>query len=322
MKSDKNGEICTKRYKNLLPEVMSNTIVAVTTGVTSILIIICIIGNSLVCAVIKRNRDMRTPINYLLVNIAVADIFYSTFHVSELIFRHIPTKPEGLSGKAFCFLRNSSIQWIGAACSASTLVVIAVERYFAVRNLHGNQRNLSKGTLKVIISSSWIFSIVLTLPAFFATNQKPDTNDCLPQEQWMYQLGIVSLSVFILFSSVVMAALYSRVIYTLWFKYPGGLVLPPDQQAFLKVRKRVTLMVMTVTAMFTLFWYSDVVIHLLERFYFFKRLLLPRAIVHTMLMFNASLNPFAYALLNQRFRGKIKEMVFRGPQLPGQQALS
>ncbi|XP_068756760.1 pyroglutamylated RF-amide peptide receptor-like [Montipora capricornis] len=119
-----------------------------------------------------------------------------------------------------------------------------------------------------------------------------------------------------------MAALYSRVIYTLWFKYPGGLVLPPDQQALLKVRKRITLMVVTVTAVFTLVWHSDIVLHLLERFYFFKRLPLPIAIVHTMLMFNASFNPFAYALLSQRFRVKIKEMVFRRQQLPGQQASS
>ncbi|XP_068734262.1 RYamide receptor-like [Montipora capricornis] len=265
---------------------------------------------------------MRTPINYLLVNIAVADIVYSIFHVSELIFRHIPTKPEGLSGKEFCFLRDSSIQWIGAGCSAPTLVVIAVERYFAVRNLHGNQRNLSKKTLKVIIPSCWIFSIVLALPAFFETNHKVDTNECLPQERWIDQLKIVSWSVSIFFFCVVMAALYSRVIYTLWFKYPGGLVLPPDQQALLKVRKRITLMVVTVTAIFTLVWYSDTVLHLLERFYFFKPLPLPIAIVHTMLMFNASFNPFAYALLNQRFRVKIKEMVFRRQQLPGQQALS
>ncbi|XP_068696291.1 RYamide receptor-like [Montipora foliosa] len=289
---------------------MSNTIDAVTTGVSSILIVICIIGNSLVCAVIRRNRDMRMPINYLLVNMAVADICYSAFHVSELIFRLISTKPEGMSGEVFCFMRVASIQWIGAVCSTFTLVVIAVERYFAVTNPHSNQRKISKEKLKVVIPGCWIFSIILTFPLFLITNYKPGTNDCLPQEQWIDHVFHVSWSVFVLSSSVVMAALYSRVIYILWFKHPGGLVLPPGQQVLLKVRKRITLMVLTVTAIFAVIWNSDSVLQLLEHFYFFKILPFAHAIVHTMLMFNASLNPFAYALFNQRFRTKIKEMVF------------
>ena len=64
--------------------------------------------------------------------------------------RHISKKPEGMSGTGFCFLRVSAIQWIGAACSTFTLVVVAFERYFVVRNRHGNQK-LSTEKLKVRI---------------------------------------------------------------------------------------------------------------------------------------------------------------------------
>ena len=71
---------------------------------------------------------------------AAADITYSIFHLPELIFRHISNKPEGMSGPGFCFLRNPGIQWIGAFCSALTLVVVAFERYLVVRNPHGNQK--------------------------------------------------------------------------------------------------------------------------------------------------------------------------------------
>ena len=84
---------------------------------------------------------------------AAADITYSIFHLSELIFQHISNKPEGMSGPGFCFLRNPGIQWIGASCSALTLVVVAFERYLVVRNPHGNQK-VSTEKLKVGMSFS------------------------------------------------------------------------------------------------------------------------------------------------------------------------
>ena len=77
-------------------------------------------------------------------------------------------------------------------------------------------------------------------------------------------------------------------------------------QGVLKVRKRVTLMVFTVSAIFGICWNTDLILHCIERFgtYKLSRYVIP--ISHTMLMFNAAVNPFAYALISQRFRRKIK----------------
>ena len=69
-------------------------------------------------------------------------------------------------------------------------------------------------------------------------------------------------------------------------------------------------MVLTVTAVFAICWSADAILHLLESFYFHKMLPLARAIIHATLAFNAALNPFAYALINKRFRAKIKEILF------------
>lgn len=63
---------------------------------------------------------------------AVDDVLYSTFHLSKLIFRHIPTKQESMSGVGFFLKRNLALQWAAAVASISSLVVIAVERYFIV----------------------------------------------------------------------------------------------------------------------------------------------------------------------------------------------
>ena len=68
-------------------------------------------------------------------------------------------------------------------------------------------------------------------------------------------------------------------------------------------------MVVAVSAIFGICWGADSVLHLLEDFSSNK--LAPSAIpiAHTAVMFNSAVNPFAYALINQKFRKKIKGII-------------
>ena len=77
-------------------------------------------------------------------------------------------------------------------------------------------------------------------------------------------------------------------------------------QGVLKVRRRVTLMVLTVSAIFGICWNTDAILHCIDIFGTYKLSPYAIPIAHTMLMFNAAVNPFAYALISQRFRQKIK----------------
>ena len=94
-------------------------------------------------------QSYRIPINYLLLNLAVGDIIYATFQITELVYRHIATHPDGFTGKIVCLLRNGTFQWVGASSSIFTLVTIAYERYFVVLYPYSNKGKLTMRKLKV-----------------------------------------------------------------------------------------------------------------------------------------------------------------------------
>ena len=68
-------------------------------------------------------------------------------------------------------------------------------------------------------------------------------------------------------------------------------------------------MVLTVTTLFEISWMSDAVIHLLRDFELYTISDVAIPIAHTTIAFNSAVNPFVYALINQRFREKMKGML-------------
>ena len=92
----------------------------------------------------------RASINYLLVNLAVADVLYAVFMVPRIFFQFNFTHPDGGTGTVLCKLLTAGIAaWVGATSSVITLAAIAVERHYAVMYPLGNRGNLTKGKLKV-----------------------------------------------------------------------------------------------------------------------------------------------------------------------------
>ncbi|XP_068697034.1 pyroglutamylated RF-amide peptide receptor-like [Montipora foliosa] len=134
----------------------------------------------------------------------------------------------------------------------------------------------------------------------------------LQKAYWLIFVAFVGIS------SLLMIGYYSIVVYTLWFKrdyqqdvrcHAYSLLSRNPSTTVLKVRKRVTLMVLTVTTLFEISLMSDAVIHLLRDFELYTISDVAISIAHTTIAFNSAVNPFVYALINQRFREKMKGML-------------
>ncbi|PFX29525.1 Substance-K receptor [Stylophora pistillata] len=275
---------------------MSDSADISTTVVLAFLIVVGIIGNSLVCVVMMKYRDMRVPINYLLVNLAAADIMFATFITPQYVLSHAFSHPSGMTGTLLCkLLTGGNFAWVGAASSVFTLVNIAIERYGVF-----------------LIPGSWVFSLIVNFPVFLVVDIDDKIGACVRiwPKKWMPQAyNVAWFVVMAIIPLTVMVVLYSRVVYRLWFKYtPDDSEHGNRHKGLQKVRKRATLSVLVVSIIFAICWITDSIVYIVSHFSAESFGPAVYSVSNTMIMFNSAVNPFVYGLVNRRFRDKIKIM--------------
>ncbi|XP_073250537.1 QRFP-like peptide receptor [Porites lutea] len=234
------------------------------------------------------------------------------FLTPQLLSFHISfTHPDGLIGTVLCkLLTTANFTYVGAGASVFTLICISVERYFNVLYPHGAKRKLTKRKLKVLVPCSWIFGVSLKVPAFLSYVYVKEVGGCvyLLTEEWMGKLLSMSWFIFLGFLPVVvMTALYSRVVYALWFKGSDN-AGNNSQQGVMRVRKRVTLMVFIVSIIFGVCWGTNTVGYLMVDFFPSHKFHTIEA-SNTIVLLNSAINPIIYALVNERFKEKFKAML-------------
>ena len=87
-------------------------------------------------------------------NLAVADIIYTTFSLPGIVLTHTNSHPGGVTGKVLCIVLTKGIfAWVGAFSSVLTLNAIAIERYLSVIQPLGSKANLTMRRVKVSCTS-------------------------------------------------------------------------------------------------------------------------------------------------------------------------
>ena len=96
----------------------------------SVMVLMDLVGNTMVILVILLNKSMKTPMNRLLLNLAVADVTVAIFTALQFVLGPFYQHPTGSTGALLCkFITGGPMIWTAALVSICNLVAISYERW-------------------------------------------------------------------------------------------------------------------------------------------------------------------------------------------------
>ncbi|XP_008321040.1 cholecystokinin receptor type A [Cynoglossus semilaevis] len=138
----------------------------------SIIFLLSVLGNSLIIAVLVRNRRMRTVTNLFLLSLAVSDLMVSLVCIPFTLIPNLMR--DFIFGAGICKL---VMYFMGVSVSVSTfnLVAISLERYSAICNPLRSRTWQTKSHAAKVITGTWVVSFILMLPYPISSSLKPFT---------------------------------------------------------------------------------------------------------------------------------------------------
>lgn len=280
----------------------------------SVVTVTGIVGNVLVCLVVLLNKSMRTPMNYLLVNLAISDMMLLLFFTPLFIFRGSFEHPTGTSGDVLCtFITGGTLAWSGGYTSAFFLVAIAIERYLAITRPHDIHKRITKERLKFIVGICWFLALGWNSIGFVVQRYNEEEKFCM--EKWPFThspkvYSTLSLITVGLIPVITMFALYSRIVYTLWFQSTNNSVDGFAKLAAIRNRKKVTKIVLTVSVVYTLCWLPELCVYTTSAYDWSlvkDNIAYPAAVA--LVTVNSAVNPLIYCFHSGRFRRNLIALI-------------
>lgn len=190
----------------------------------TLIIIVAVGGNVLVCYIILSRATMRTVTNLFLLNLAVSDIMKAVIcnpftFVANLILLYWPF------GEFMCpFV--TYVQVVAVFLSAFTLVAISLDRFVAI--VYPLRPKMTRRFFLKIVLFIWFLSLAVPLPtAIISRVEYPDNVTAMCWEGWardsdkyIYSAIIMMLQYFI--PLVIITITSAKIGYIIWLKKTPG----------------------------------------------------------------------------------------------------
>jgi len=272
----------------------------------TIVVLVGICGNSLVIEVVRKKRSMHSTMNFLLVNLAIADLLTLVWCLPGTVLFYT-AQPSGQLGTYLCkFITTHSIAGIGMIVSGLTLTLISVERYKALVTPMETRFRLSKGNVLYPIVGIWVFAVVYVCPLFVFETYNDGTQRCMTLWPAKASAYWIILAVIVITAFVTMFVCYFSIIKGLYFTNTicssnanaGG-----GNDAIVKRKIVKMLLIVTVAFVFCFFPYSiATATNIAQTSAFYK-------ISYFLVYCSCSLNPITYALGSANYRTAFKEVL-------------
>uniref|UniRef100_A0A8C6WZ36 Adrenoceptor alpha 1Bb n=1 Tax=Neogobius melanostomus TaxID=47308 RepID=A0A8C6WZ36_9GOBI len=171
-------------------------------------IVFAIAGNILVILSVVCNRHLRTPTNYFIINLAIADLLLGTMVLPVSATQEI--LDYWVFGRVFCDIW-AALDVLCCTASIMSLCVISIDRYIGVSHPLQYPGIVTERRALLAMLGVWVLSIVISIGPLLGWKQPPSPDDtvCLITEEPFYAL-FSSLGSFYI-PLVVILAMYCRV---------------------------------------------------------------------------------------------------------------
>ena len=274
----------------------------------SVVIGIGIVGNVSVLLIIKRTPSLQTAQNYLLANLAAADVTSLLFCSFSLI-PMIRVLPDGAVGTVLCiFFVGFNVPLTATVVSVFTLTILAIERYNAIaRPLRMLQ--VTGEMVRYAIISTWMASVTLNTPLFVYTNYKFKTAACLQTYSENAELTHIIFYIIFVFTLpfIVISFCYRKLVKA----FNRRSAVTPDsnipEKELMRQRKQLLKMSLTVTLVFGACVLPASVVTALRYFRLVSQTV--RALGLLLLFVSSVVNPFIYAFHSSNYRRAFKTLL-------------
>lgn len=290
--------------------------VSVLTAAYIVIFPVALSANIMLIFIILKRTTMKTTINYLFANMAVANLLVAVF-VMPYAVRYLfaaDTWFGGVAGQISCRFVNFAYA-ISIAGSVLSLTAISLDQFYAI--LFPMKRIAVIRNTRFITMVIWISSVIFMSPylAMFGIREIAGQNLCvyMVHDRIIMEIHFTFMFVFLYaFPLVLMGTLYVLIGRKLWFRTIPGNIHSIHRRAAELSKRRVIRMLIIVIATFALCWLPVHVFHMCAAFepHLTRNMasywsLLIVFIAHA----NSALNPCLEIALNRKFRGEFFKLL-------------
>ncbi|XP_014340962.2 G-protein coupled receptor 83 [Latimeria chalumnae] len=298
------------------PEYQNPTVKALLIIAYSVIIVISLFGNLLVCHVVMKNKRMHSATSLFIVNLAVSDIMITLLNTPFTLARFVNST--WVFGKTMCHI-SRFVQYCSLHVSTLTLTAIALDRHQVILNPLKPRMSLSRGVLSIAII--WVMAICFSLPhgiyqKLFQYNYRVSTvrSFCVPDfpepsELFWKCLDLATFLLLYLLPLAIITIAYSHLAKRLWLRNAIGDITTEQYITHRKNKKKTVKMLVLVVVVFAVCWFPlNCYVVLISSLGIRTKNLLYFAL-HWFAMSSTCYNPFIYCWLNESFRVELKSLL-------------
>ena len=192
----------------------------------SFIVIIGVPANSIVITIVRKTPSMHTTTNYLLMNLAVADLITLMICPGMYDFALKNVRLDKTLGDFICkFFAGNAVVPITINAATLTVCAIAVERYLALVKPFYTGLRLTKKRVPRVVAFIWAFAVLSCIPDLITNTTEPNYHSTYPckrpwsLDEYFHHKG------FLIFTGVLFGLVPSAIIFFCYFGIFRGLFI-------------------------------------------------------------------------------------------------